>query len=287
MSDNNLAASAKTIALDARSLELRREIVRVLASARRGHLGGAFSLVEMLRVLYDDVLLYRASEPLWPDRDRFILSKGHGCLALYVLLAEKGFFPKDELQRFCAFDGILGGHPDGRKIPGVEVSTGSLGHGLSLAIGMALEARISRRTHRIFVVLGDGECDEGSIWEGALSAGKHRLDDLAVLIDYNKMQSYGGTQEVLGLEPLGGKWASFGFAVTEVNGHDVSSLRTALQRDPSRGQRPLAVICHTVKGKGVAFAEGNPAWHHKSRISDDDIAALMTALGGPACAKSV
>ena len=286
MNESPLAAAAKTIALDPRARHLRREIVRVLAAARRGHLGGAFSLVEILRVLYDDVLRYKAAEPRWPDRDRFILSKGHGCLALYVLLADKGFFPKEELLRFCAFDGILGGHPDGRKIPGIEVSTGSLGHGLSLGIGMALAARMARQTHRVFVVLGDGECNEGSIWEAALSAGQHRLNNLTVLVDYNKMQSYGGTQQVLGLEPLAGKWASFGFGVAEVNGHDVAALRATLGC-ASDEQRPRVVICHTVKGKGAAIAEGNSAWHHKSRISDEEIAALMTALEEPACARPV
>jgi len=281
---SDFAAAAQSIALDARSLALRRGIVRTMASARRGHLGSAFSLVEILRVLFDDLLNYRAWEPSWPGRDRFILSKGHGCLALYILLAEKGFFPKEELGRFCSFDGILGGHPDARKIPGVEVSTGSLGHGLPVALGMALAARMSRKPHRVFVVLGDGECNEGSVWEAALSAGKHQASNLTVMVDYNKMQSYASTQEVLGLEPLADKWASFGFAVSEVNGHDVDALRGVLGavRD---GQRPHAIICHTVKGKGVPFAENNASWHHKSRLSDDDAAALMAALGEAACGR--
>lgn len=282
----DFAAAARAIALDARSLALRRAIVRTMASARRGHLGSAFSLVEILRVLFDDLLNYRAWEPFWPDRDRFILSKGHGCLALYVLLAEKGFFPKEKLSQFCEFEGILGGHPDARKVPGIEISTGSLGHGLPVALGMALAARMDRRPHRVFAVLGDGECNEGSVWEAALSAGKHQLSNLTVMIDYNKMQSYASTQEVLDLEPLADKWASFGFAVNEVNGHDVEGLR-ALFEAAIDGQRPRAVICHTVKGKGVAFAENNASWHHKSRLSDDDAGALMAALGEASCGRPV
>ena len=283
--ESPFSSAAGRIPLDPRSLKLRRDIVGVLAAARRGHVGGAFSLVEMLRVLYDDVLRQRPSEPHWPDRDRFILSKGHGCLALYVLLAEKGFFSADELRRFCMFGGILGGHPDGRKIPGVEVSTGSLGHGLSLAVGMAMGLRMSRLPARVFVVLGDGECNEGSVWEGALSAAQHGLGALTVLVDYNKMQSYGEVRDILALEPFAAKWADFGFDVAEVNGHDVDALRRELNSRTPEGRRPKAVICHTVKGKGAAFAEGNPAWHHKSRFSDGDISALMAALEDSACAK--
>lgn len=282
----DFAAAAQGIALDARALALRRTIVRTMASARRGHLGSAFSLAEILRVLFDDILNYRAWEPSWPDRDRFILSKGHGCLALYVLLAEKGFFPKEELGWFCAFEGILGGHPDARKVPGVEISTGSLGHGLPVALGMALAARMNRKTHRVFAVLGDGECNEGSVWEAALSAGKHGVSNLTVIVDYNKMQSYASTREVLNLEPLADKWASFGFSVAEANGHDVEALRAVLGA-ANESPHPLAVICHTVKGKGVALLENNASWHHKSRLPDDDAAALLAALGEAACARPV
>ncbi len=177
--------------LDERSVALRRKVLDVLRHSRRGHLGPALSLIEILRVLYDDVLRYDPSRPDWSGRDRCILSKGHGCLALYILLAEKGFFPETELERFCSPGGILGGHPDARKIPGVETSTGSLGHGLSFGVGMALHGKITGASHRVFVVLGDGECDEGSVWEAAMCAGKHGLSNLTAVIDYNKMQSYG------------------------------------------------------------------------------------------------
>lgn len=268
-------------ALDERSLALRRKIVDVLASSRRGHVGAAFSLVEILRVLYDDVLQYDPHRPAWRDRDRFILSKGHGCLALYVLLAEKGFFSEQELDRFSMFDGILGGHPDARKTPGVEASTGSLGHGFAIGLGMALHARLEGAAHRVFVVVGDGECDEGAVWETAMAAGKHQVSNLAVIVDYNKMQSYGETRRVQTLEPFADKWHSFGFSVAEVNGHDVAALRAALRMLPLDPNRPSAVICHTIKGKGLPFAEQNAAWHHKSRINDETIAQLYAALERP------
>lgn len=264
--------------LDRRSLELRQKIVRTMDAGKRGHVASAFSVVEILRVLYDDVLRYDPRSPRWPDRDRFILSKGHGCLALYVLLAEKGFFPEAELWKFCGSDGILGGHPEYGKVPGVEASTGSLGHGLSIGLGMAIHARRTRASYRIFVVVSDGEANEGSLWEAALCASKHRLSNLTVLVDYNKQQSYGTTYEVLDLEPFADKWRAFGFAVEEVNGHSVGELRAALARVPFYPDRPSLIICHTVKGKGVGFVENNLQWHHKSRVTDDEVRSLLAAL---------
>ena len=230
-----------------------------------------------MRVLYDDVLNFRADEPDWPDRDRCILSKGHGCLALYAVLADKGFFPPEELNKFCKSDGILGGHPE-RKVPGVEASTGSLGHGLSIGIGFALNARYERAAYRTFVIVGDGESNEGSVWEAALCAGKHKLSNFTVVVDYNKHQSYGSTAEVQDLEPLADKWRSFGFGVIEVDGHDVDRLRSVFAALPIAEDRPSAVICHTVKGRGVDFAENNMEWHHKSRLSDEDIESMYAVL---------
>jgi len=264
-------------ALDERSKHLRRQIVRVLKGGGRGHIGTSLSLVEMLRVLFDRVLRYDAKNPKWPGRDRFILSKGHGCITLYVLLQEKGFFPEDELWKFCRFDGILGGHPD-TKMPGIEVSTGSLGHGLPIAVGMAVAAKRRGDSHRVIAVLGDGECDEGSVWEAAMSAAKHRLDNLAAIVDYNKQQSYGSTHEVLDLEPFAAKWEAFGFATREVDGHDVNALEQVFAAMPFESGRPSAVICHTVKGKGVAFAENNLKWHHKSSLKESEIEDLMRAI---------
>ena len=264
--------------LDERSRALRRQIVRTMEAGRRGHVGSAFSLVEILRVLYDDILRYDPARPDWPERDRFILSKGHGCLALYVLLAEKGFFPESELWRFCKSDGILGGHPEHGKVPGVEASTGALGHGLSIGVGMALYARYARATHRVFVVTSDGESNEGSVWEAAMCAAKHRLNNLVVLVDYNKQQSYSTTYEVLNLEPLADKWRAFGFAVEEADGHDVGQLQSMLKRTPFAADRPSLLICHTLKGKGISFVENNLNWHHKSKITEDEVRALLAEL---------
>lgn len=251
-----------------------------LLAAGRGHVGPALSLVEILRVLYDDVLSYRANAPAWDGRDRCILSKGHGCLALYAVLADKGFFPMAELEKFCAADGILGGHPERDKVPGVEASTGALGHGLSIGLGMALAARIKMQNHRVFVVLGDGELDEGSVWEAAMAAGKHRLDSLSAIVDYNALQSYGPIDDVQVLEPLADKFRSFGFAVRDIDGHDVGTLRETLGAVPFEAGKPSAVICRTVKGKGIPPAEGNALWHHRSRLSDEELAAIRAALGG-------
>jgi len=267
-----------TARLDARSKHLRGTVVRTLQAARRGHLGAAFSAIEILRVLYDDVLRYDPADPRWPGRDRCILSKGHGCLALYALLADKGFFPAEELAKFCAADGILGGHPDRNKVPGVEASTGALGHGLSLGIGYALNARHVGSGARVFVILGDGECNEGSVWEAAMCAAKHRLAGLTALVDYNKHQSYASTREVQDLEPFADKWRSFGWAVREVDGHDVDALRKVLGGVPFEADKPSAVICHTVKGKGASFAENNMAWHHKNKLSDEQADALLAAI---------
>ena len=263
--------------LDARSKQLRRRIVRTLEAGGRGHLGPAFSLVEMLRVLYDDVLRFDPRRPDWPARDRFVLSKGHGCLAHYVLLAEKGFFPAGELHRFCRFDGLLGGHPEIR-VPGIEASTGSLGHGLSIGVGFALAARLRSESWRTFVVVGDGESQEGSIWEAAMAAGKHRLDHLIVLVDANRLQSYGATHEVQNMEPFVEKWRAFGFAASEIDGHDVEALRRILATLPLESGRPSAIICRTIKGKGVAQCELEPSWHHKSRLSPEVVGELMAEL---------
>jgi transketolase len=236
------------------------------------------SLVEVLRVLYDDVLRYRAREPRWPERDRMILSKGHGCLALYAILADKGFIPLTALDSFCHRDSILGGHPESGKVPGVEASTGSLGHGLSYGVGMALAQRIRRGDSRVFVLMGDGEINEGSVWEAALCAGKHKLSSLTALIDYNKIQSAGFTRDIQDLEPLLDKWRAFGFAAAEVDGHDVSALHSLLRRIPLQADRPSAIICHTVKGKGIPFAENDPNWHHKNKFADGELAQMYASL---------
>jgi transketolase len=266
--------------LDARSIALRQRIVDMLEGGKRGHVGASLSLVEVLRTLYDDVLNVRPDEPQWPDRDRFILSKGHGCLALYALLAEKGFFDPAELTRQCMPGALLGGHPD-THVPGVEAATGALGHGLAIGVGLALAARMRGRASRTYVVMGDGEINEGSVWEAALSASKHRLSSLTAIIDYNKLQSYGRVADVMPLEPLADKWTAFGFAVAEVDGHDVAALNAVFADLPFAAGAPNLIIAHTVKGAGVAFAEGDPLWHHKAAVDAATVARLRAALETP------
>lgn len=266
--------------LDERSRKLRRAILDTLKKAGRGHLAPALSLVEIMRVLYDEVLRYDPARPDWAERDRCILSKGHGCLALYALLADKGFFPATELDCFCKPTAMLGGHPEHCKVPGVEASTGSLGHGLPIGLGRALAGRLAGQSWRTFVIMGDGECNEGSVWEAALAAGKHKLESLVAIVDYNKQQSYATTAEVLDLEPFAAKWESFGFACVEVDGHDLDALRGVFSRLPLTPGKPTAVICHTVKGRGFASVERNLAWHHKTKLSDEEYARLLAELEG-------
>ncbi|UOG36706.1 transketolase [Leptospira noguchii] len=264
--------------MDDRSKQLRKLIVEMMESEKRGHIGPALSLIEILRVLYDDILKYDPKKPDWENRDRLILSKGHGCLALYSILADKGFFPLDVLKTFGKADSILGGHPERGKIPGVEASTGALGHGLPIGVGMAIAAKIKKKGHRVFVITGDGEINEGSVWEAALCASKHSLSNLTVIIDYNKLQSYGLTKEVLDLEPLIDKWKSFGFSVEEVDGHDIKELKSLFSGLPLDKMRPTAVIAHTVKGKGFSMAEGNPQWHHKNKITPEEFSTMYQSL---------
>lgn len=264
--------------MDQRSKYLRKLIVRGLEGGGRGHIGSSMSLVEIMRVLFDSYLHFKSSDAKWPDRDRLILSKGHGCLALYAILADKGFFDPEELDSFCKFDSRLGGHPELGKLPGVEASTGALGHGLPMAVGMALAAKIKKQGHRIVVIMGDGEINEGTVWEAAMSASKHQLNNLIAMIDYNKLQSYGLTKDVLDLEPLVDKWKAFGFEVIEVDGHNIKALENLLARLPINTLKPTAVICHTIKGKGIPFAEGKAEWHHKSGLKPHDISALYKCL---------
>ena len=264
--------------LDARSRALRRVILDALYHGGRGHLPSAFSCIEVLRVLYDSILRFRPDDPDWPDRDRLILSKGHGCLALYAMLADKRFFSAKDLDCFCRLDSHLGGHPERGCTPGVEASTGSLGHGPSLGVGMALAARIDRRPTRVFVLCGDGETNEGSVWEACLSAAKHGLEKFVLLIDYNKQQSWDDVPSIMPLEPYADKFRAFGFAVAEADGHDVAGLESVLRNLPLQSGRPSAVICHTVKGKGLPSLERNLKWHHKTALPEEQYLALAAEL---------
>jgi transketolase len=265
--------------LDARSRSLRATLVReCLLHARRGHLGPSFSVIDILRVLYDSILRHDPLRPDWPDRDRMILSKGHGGLALYTLLADKGYFPTSVLNGFTRFDGRLGVHPDHFKVPGVEASTGSLGHGPSIGVGMALAARIDRRPSKVWVVVGDGEAQEGSVWEACLSAGKHKLDNFAILVDYNHQQACGPIDEVQPMEPFADKFRAFGFATAEIDGHDVPAMESLFARFPLEPGKPTAVICHTVKGKGIPATENNVEWHHQNKMEREELEGFLAGL---------
>jgi len=264
--------------LDSRSIELRFKLLKIIEQCRRGHIGSSLSLLEIIRVMYDDIIRFDSSSPDWPDRDRFILSKGHGCLSLYMLLAEKGFFPESELYKVCQYDALLGGHPEYGSTPGIEASTGALGHGLPIGVGMALAAKIDRKDYRVFVLTGDGECQEGTIWEAAMCASKHKLSNLTVIIDYNHMQAFGPIDEVQSLEPFADKWRSFGFAVEECNGHDIIILKKILSDKSIRAEKPRVIICHTIKGMGLPSIQENPDWHHKSKVTDDELKILFREL---------
>jgi transketolase len=264
--------------LDNRSIVLRRLVLDALISAGGGHIGPSLSCLEILRVLYDRIAHHDGAQPEWPDRDRIILSKGHGCVALYAVLADHGYLDPAELRTLCARGSILGGHPERHLVPGVEFSTGSLGHGLSAGVGMALALRARGSPGRVFVVLGDGELGEGSVWEAIMSAAHHHLANMCLLIDRNGLQSSGRTADVLDLDPLADKLTAFGCSVQEVDGHQIDDLEAVLTRLPFAPNRPSAVICVTTKGRGVSLAEDQPEWHYRGSFADHEIAAMRRSL---------
>jgi transketolase len=242
--------------------------------ANASHIGSCLSMADLLAVLYGETLRVDPAHPDWPERDRFILSKGHGAAILYATLAERGFFLREWLATYCQDGSNLPGHVTNRGVPGVEVSTGSLGHGLPIGCGMALAGQREARPYRVWVLLSDGELDEGSNWEAILFAGHHRLENLIAIVDYNQIQSLGRTAEVLDLAPLAEKWRAFRWAVREIDGHDHAQIHAALTAVPFEPGRPSVLIAHTVKGKGVSFMEDRLAWHYKS----PDDAQLAQAL---------
>lgn len=250
-------------ALEKKIKELRKAILGTICNGGGGHIPASLSIVEILAVLYNHILKIDPKNPRHPGRDRFILSKGHACVALYAVLAERGFFDKKLLAGFGRKGSILGGHPDMHKIPGVEASTGALGHGFPFGVGVALAGRMDGQDYRVFVLLGDGECQEGSVWEAALFAAQHKMDNLTAIIDYNKLQAMGRLDEIVGLEPLGEKWRAFGWEVREVNGHDPEKLKNLFKSLPFRRGRPSMIIAHTIKGKGISFMENVPIWHFR------------------------
>jgi transketolase len=258
---------------------IRVQSLRMIHRAKSSHIGSALSMADLLAVLYSRILRVDPSRLDWPERDRFILSKGHACVALYIALAERGFFPGAWLEDFYQNGSHLAGHVTHVGVPGVEVSTGSLGHGLSIACGMAVVGKRDGRPHRVFTLLSDGECDEGSTWEAALFAPHHHLDNLVAIIDYNKIQSLGPVHEVLDLEPFAAKWRAFGWAVCEIDGHHLDQIEHALSIIPAQPGKPTCVIAHTVKGKGVSFMEGKILWHYRSPDADE-MDRAMTELAG-------
>lgn len=253
---------------------IRRHAVEMTSAGGSSHVGSILSMADIMAVLYGQILRVMPSNPRHPDRDRFILSKGHAGAAVYAALAERGFFPVEELKRHYQNGSIFSGHVSHKGVPGVEFSTGSLGHGLGVAAGMALAARRQGRANRVFVVLSDGECDEGSNWEAILFAAHHKLSNLVVSVDYNKIQSLAPVEETLALEPFADKWRAFGWNVIEVDGHDHDQLLAAYRSVDGHVAVPTVVICHTTKGKGVSFMHDQVLWHYRTPKGDELAAAL-------------
>lgn len=273
-----MTPTAETVERTSRlAARIRRHALEMTSRGGSSHIGSVLSMADILAVLYGEFLDVRPADPAWPGRDRFILSKGHAGAGVYAALAETGFFPVERLDAHYQDGSQLSGHVSHKGIPGVEFSTGSLGHGLPVGTGMALAAKLDAATHRVVVVLSDGECDEGSNWEAILFAAHHKLDNLIVIVDYNKIQSLAPVAETLALEPFADKWRAFGWSVEEVDGHDHSALLGALRRIPANIGRPSCVLAHTVKGKGVSFMEHSVLWHYRT-ARDKELDAARAEL---------
>lgn len=258
MITNDTAKSADLAAI------LRARIIETSAKTGTPHLGSCLSCLDILTVLYFNVLRIDANNPLAPDRDRCILSKGHGAMALFHVLAERGFYPRSRLDSYGEDGGVFAEHPPTpSQLAGIEAATGSLGHGLPLGLGMALAGRIQGQSYSVYAVLGDGECNEGSVWESAMLAAAQKVKNLCVIVDFNKWQATGRSQEVMALDPLADKWRAFGWNAIEVDGHDYVNLLAALATFPNANGKPTAIIAHTVKGKGVSFMEDDNNWHYR------------------------
>jgi transketolase len=247
--------------LIAKSVNYRKKILKYIVGAKAGHTGGSLSCVDILNVLYNSVLNVSPENFTSPDRDRYIQSKGHCVEALYVVLADKGFFPEDDLNTLCQYKSHYIGHPT-RKVHGVEQNTGALGHGLPISVGTALAAKMDDKAYHVFTLLGDGELPEGSNWEAALTAAHYKLDNLCAIIDNNKLQITGANADVCNTYPIDSKFESFGWAVKEVDGHDINALKEAFAALPFEKGKPSLIIAHTIKGKGVSFMENSVKWHH-------------------------
>jgi transketolase len=272
------------VRLDAIARACRVQIIRMLTHAGSGHPGGSLSVIDALVAIMFGRLRHDPKRPDWPDRDRIVLSKGHAVPALYTVMAKAGYFPEERLITLRKLGSPLQGHPDRMALPGIEAATGSLGEGLSVALGMALGLKLSRSPARVYCILGDGEIQEGQVWEAAMSAPKlgqpeHPVDNLTVILDYNKIQLDDFVTKILDLEPVVGKWQSFGWPVLEIDGHSMDQLGKALDQAEATKGRPTLVVAHTVKGKGVSFMENNPEWHGKSPKPAEAIVAIREILG--------
>ena len=265
--------------LEAEARQIRRNVWRALRAGGSGHAGGSLSAADILSALYFHRLRVRPDEPDWPDRDRFVLSKGHANAALGAVLAQAGFIEGAVLDRFYGFESPFGMHPD-IKVAGVEMCTGALGHGLAVAMGMALGARIQKKPFHTYVMLGDGELHEGSNWEAAMAASHYRLANLTAIVDHNKISQSGRVAEIIGVDPLADKWRAFGWETREIDGHDMMEVVNALDALPFHPDRPSALIAHTVKGKGVSFAENTYLWHSNS-VNDEILARALAELEAP------
>ena len=263
--------------LERRAAEVRLQIVNAMGPGKFHHFGGSLSATDVLVALYYHKMRYRADDANWPERDRLVLSKGHAVPALYVCLAMCGFFPVSELKTLKSFGSNLQGHPDIRKTCGLEANTGSLGMGLSVANGIALAGRIAGLPYRVYAVLGDGECQEGQIWEAAMTAAHYRIDTLTAVVDRNELQAMGPTEEHMGVEPLVRKWEAFGWKTWEIDGHDMGEICRALEEATETKEQPGVIIAHTVKGKGVPFMEGQPGFHNAT-ITEEQFREAAAAL---------
>ena len=284
---NASVQDADLVRLEDVARRIRVGVIRAVNQAKAGHLGGPLSAADILAALYFHVMRVRPDEPDWPDRDRFVLSKGHSSIGLYATLALRGYFPVEELLTFDTFGSRLQGHPDMTRLPGLDMSTGSLGMGISAGVGIALGCRLAGRDARTFVMLGDGECQEGEVWEAAFVAPRYRLDNLIVIVDHNKLQQYGWAGEGPDgrLPPawpgeLVAKWSAFGWRVLEVDGHDMGAVVRVLEEATVGDGRPVAIIANTIKGRGVSFMEGRYQWHARV-LTPDEFATAMAELGEP------
>ncbi|MDO8683773.1 MAG: transketolase [Armatimonadota bacterium] len=244
--------------------EMRKDIVRMIGAAKSGHPGGSLSAADILAALYGHVMRHDPQNPSWSERDRFVLSKGHACPVLYAALAESGYFPKDELMTFRKINSRIQGHPDMKKTPGVEFSTGSLGQGLGAANGMAIAGKLDKKGYRVFAMIGDGESQEGGIWEASMAAAHYKLDNLTAILDNNGLQIDGPNAEVMGVAPVADKWRAFGWNVIEIDGHDYDQILNALSASSVVTGKPTMIIARTTKGKGVSFMENAVDWHGKA-----------------------